>query len=1130
MEFPLSQLTLALLGAPQIRLADQEVNIGRSKAVALLAYLALAPQPVTRETLLALLWSDYEPQAAQSQLRQMLWAIQKAIGKTWLQVDRQSIGFVAQSALHIDVRLYQQHLQALPAAPADPARLAGLLAVADLYRDDLLTGFTIGDSAEFAQWQQLETDAWRHRQMRVLSEIVTHLTGRQAYMEAITYARRWLALEPVNEAPYLQLMQLYAYSGQRGLALRQYQECVQRINAELDAPPSAAITDFYQVLLKDVAPPAPTHTPSTVNSPGVLPKPITVGHAGTVAQPISPALRTTHAPGPAVASADRPSPATVVAVVESAPSPPLSTEPAPAPILSNLPVAITPFLGREMELLEIAARLQDPACRLLTLVGPGGIGKTRLALAAAQQLLHGGFWLLDTTQAPGIPTLKAQIQNPHFPDGVFFVPLADVLTADRLATTIAGVLHFTLFRRDEEPLQQLTHYLADKRLLLVLDNFEHLVAGAELVTTLLAQAPGLKVLTTSRERLNLQGEWLLEVSGLLYAQAGSVMQMAECSAVQLFVQSARRVKADFHLDEQNKAAVARICSLVEGLPLALELAAAWLRVLSCQDIVTEIEQSLTILAATQRDLPPRHRSVRSLFDTSWALLSDEERAVLQRLAVFRGGFRRDAAAAVAGASLPLLLTLVDKSLLRSEGAGRFSMHELVRQFAAEALSTQPAVADAVYERHLTYYTQWLQQQRSRLHRKHQKQVLGEILVDLENVRTAWLRALEQQQMRAVDAALDTLADVYELCGWFHEGEALFTAAVSCVQGVTPEPWRRLLGRLQARLGFFAQRLAKYASAKQLLQRTRDDLQALDDQVATSYCLNCLGEIARIEGDYAEAERCLTESITLCRRHGDPQLLSRAFNLLGIVHGVCGRHDEAERLFRASLALCEAGEEQLGIAKALNNLGIMAYFAGDYTAAQSFYQRSLAINQDLGHQYDTALALSNLGLVAQKQAHYTDAVALFAESIALQRKIGYELGVGLSLRNLCTTLLELHQLDEAAAHLQEVLLLAHKIRNLPLGLAGLVGLAQLYSLRSDWATASRLATFVQQHPATEEEIRLRATDLLAAAQAQLPADRQAVSASSSAPDLWEVVVEVLGQAMVGTHPLPPLHKIDSPAAL
>lgn len=1089
----MSQLTLALLGAPQIRFADQEVNIGRTKAVALLAYLAAAVQPVTRETVLALLWPDYEPQAAQSQLRQMLWTINKVIGKAWLQVDRQTIGFLEQSALYIDVRHYQQQLQALPTAPADPARLAGLQAVAALYRGDFLAGFTIGDSDEFTQWQRLESNGWRHRQMRVLAEIVMLCTAQQAYPEAINYAQRWLALEPVNEAAHLQLMQLYAASGQRGLALRQYQECAQCLKAEVDAPPSVAITEFYQLLLKGHAlPPA--------SPPALLP---------ATAPPVRAMAASGAAiPEPAVPAVVKLPLATVVDVVEPTAAQPVSA--LPTPPLSNLPVALTPFLGREMELIEMAARLQDPACRLLTLVGPGGIGKTRLALTAAQQILDAGFWLFDATPAPASQKQKAKIQNPLFPDGVFFVPLADVQAVDRLATTIAGVLHFTLFRRDEEPLQQLTQYLAGKRLLLVLDNFEHLMAGAGLVTTLLAQAPGVKVLTTSRERLNLQGEWLLEVSGLVYGQAGTVTQMAECSAVQLFVQSARRVKADFRLDEQNKAAVTRICSLVEGLPLALELAATWLRVLSCQEIVAEIEQSLTILVATQRDLPPRHRSVRSLFDTSWALLSVEEQAVLQRLAVFRGGFRREAAAAVTGATLPLLRALVDKSLLRSEETGRFSMHELLRQFAAEALHAQPAEATAVYQRHLTYYTHWLQQQRPRLHRTQQKQVLGEILADLENVRGAWRRALQQQQTIAVAAMLDTLADVHELCGWFHEGEAVFAEAVAALPGGADAQQRCLQGRLQARMGFFAQRLAKYASAKQLLQRTRDDLQALADQVTTSYCLNCLGEIARIEGDYAEAERCLTESITLCRIHGDQQLLSRAFNLLGIVHGVRGRHEEAQQLFRESLALCETGEDQLGIAKALNNLGIMAYFAGDYGAAQHFYQRSLAINQELGHQYDTALAVSNLGLVAQKQGRYNEAVALFAESIAIQRKIGYELGVGLSLRNLCTTLLELQQLDEAAAHLQEVLLLAHKIRNLPLGLAGLVGLAQLHGLRGDWAMTVRLATYVRQHPATEEEIRIRAADLLVAAQAHLPTEQQTAAADwAPAGDLWQMVVEVLG---------------------
>jgi predicted ATPase len=741
-------------------------------------------------------------------------------------------------------------------------------------------------------------------------------------------------------------------------------------------------------------------------------------------------------------------------------------------------------------LIQIHTLLNDPACRLLTLVGPGGIGKTRLALAAAQNL-------------------KSKIQNLICPDGIFFVPLADVVTPDRLAMTIAGVVQFTLYRRDEEPLQQLIHYLADKQILLVLDNFEHLVTGAAQVTTLLAQAPGVKILTTSRERLNVQGEWLLAVSGLLYTQDAPLHQMADYSAVQLFVQCARRINNGFVLDEENKGAVARICRLVEGLPLALELAATWLRHLPCQELVAELEQSLTTLTATQRDLPARHRSVRALFDYSWLLLSDEERAVMERLSIFRSGFRREAARAVAEAPLPTLMALVDKSLLRSDSAGRFSMHELVRQFAAEGLTAQSLATEEIAQRHFNYYTTWLQQQRGQLHRKAQKQVLGEILVELENIRAAWRRALHQQHLPAITAALDTLADVHELCGWFHEGEAVFQEAVTAFAQATDEQQRRLQGRLQARLGFFAQRLAKYSSAQQLLQETYAKLHALGDLATTSYCLNCLGEIARITGDYEEAERCLTESIALCRSHGDRQLLSRAYNLLGIVYGVRGRHDEAQQLFSDSLALSEAAEDQLGIAKALNNLGIMAYFAGDYSAAQRFYQGSLNINQDLGHQYDTALALSNLGLVAQKQRRFEDAVAIFEESIAIQRKIGYELGVGLSLRNLCATLLDLEQLDAAATHLQEVLYLAHKIRNPPLGLAGLLWLAQLYRLREDWPRTACLAALVHHHPATEDEFRTKAADLLVAAQSHLAtAPLAAAVAAAEEADLWLVVAEVM----------------------
>ena len=1079
----MARLNLSFLGSPTVLLNGAEVHIGRTKGVALLAYLAITGQSTTRDVLATMLWPNDGTKEAYTYLRQTLWQLNKVLGKAWLTTEGDRIGLRDHPDLWVDVQVYQQRLQTIPAQPVD-ARLAAMMAAADLYQGDLLTNFTLDGSPEFEAWHLMERTALQHAQSTLVTTIVEQLYQLHNFPQAIIYALQLLKLDPLNEAAHRRLMELYSRSGQHALALRQYQHCVQLLAQELDLPPDPATTALHTAILNKRLPPLPT---AIVQPPPALPSSIA---------PLPYATQIDHSPTSSVLPVDTVAPPT-------APSAP----PAPQAVL---PTPITPFIGREHELIQIHTLLNDPGCRLLTLVGHGGIGKTRLALAAAQKILDFGVGILDSTALAATQNPKSKIQNPKFPDGVFFVPLADVVTPDRLAMTIAGVLQFTLYRRDEEPLQQLIHYLADKRLLLVLDNFEHLITGAPQVTALLAQAPGVKVLTTSRERLNVQGEWLLEVLGLLYNQDAPLHQMAEYSAVQLFVQCARRVNSGFVLDEENQAAVVRICSLVEGLPLALELAATWLRHLPCQEIVAELEQGLTILTATQRDLPPRHRSVRALFDYSWSLLSVEERSVMQRLAIFRGGFRREAAKAVADAPLPVLMALVDKSLLRTDGAGRFSMHELVRQFAAEGLNAQPFAAEGVAQRHFTYYTTWLQQQRAQLHRKAQKRVLGEILAELENVRAAWRCALQQQHLTAITAALDPLADVHELCGWFHEGEAVFLEAVTALAAATDEQQRRLQGRLQARLGFFAQRLGKYASAQQLLQETYRKLQALGDLTATSYCLNCLGEIARITGDYEEAERCLTESITLCRRHGDQQLLSRAYNLLGIVYGVRGRHDDAQRLFRDSLALSETGEDQLGIAKALNNLGIMAYFAGDYDASQRFYQGSLNINQDLGHQYDTALALSNLGLVAQKQGRHEDAVGLFEESILIQRKIGYELGEGLSLRNLCIVLLELEQLEAATGHLQQVLRLAQKIRNTPLAQAGLVGVAQLYGLRGDWTTAARLAALAHHHPATEDEIRTKAADLLVAAQSHLPAASVA-AAVDAAPtvDLWPVVAEVMG---------------------
>lgn len=330
----------------------------------------------------------------------------------------------------------------------------------------------------------------------------------------------------------------------------------------------------------------------------------------------------------------------------------------------NLPNYATAFVGREQELNELVRLLADPQVRLVTITGPGGMGKTRLSVEAARVL------------------------KDRFADGIVFAPLAAVDTAVDIVPTVARMLQLRL-HAGEATHVQLLRFLYGKRLLLILDNCEHLPQGVELARQILHDTQSVNILVTSRSALNLAGEWVRPLKSLPSPASGSVANLDDYHAVQLFLARARQVRADFALAD-NRACVAEICRLVQGMPLALELAATWLKILSCGDIVAEIQHSLDFLATTHQDVAERHQSIRAVFGTSWALLTDEERGVLKRLSMFRGGFGRLAAEQVAGASLTTLSSLVDKSWLRQNTAGDFEFHDLLRQYVEDQLAQATA--------------------------------------------------------------------------------------------------------------------------------------------------------------------------------------------------------------------------------------------------------------------------------------------------------------------------------------------------------------------------------------------------------------------------------------------------------
>ena len=597
------RLSLRLFGPPRLELDGAPVETDRRKALALLAYLAVTRRDHTRDALAALFWPDYDQSRAYAYLRRALWEIHQAVGEGWVSADRETLGLNPDADLWLDVTRFRallaecrQHGQACAAC------LPLLTEAAALYQDHFLAGFSLKDAPDFDEWVFFEAEGLRRELGGSLERLVSCLAEQGDARGAIPPARRLLTLDPVNEAAHRELMRIYEQAGEHAAAVRQYQECMRILQAELGAAPQPETRALYE------------------------------------------RIKAGGGRGPQVSGL----PAT----------PDVSTPPR-----HNLPPQTTPFIGRAEELARIAALMSDPNCRLLTLTGPGGAGKTRIALQAAQTQLA------------------------TFSNGVYFVPLAPIGDPASLVAAIADAVGFSFFSQatgDEQSMQQrqLLNFLSQKHLLLVLDNFEQLLPAAGLLVDILRAAPRVKILVTSRERLSLQDEWALSIGGMrVPATLDSPEGVEAYSAVQLFVHNARRAVVGFSLSEAERPFAVRVCQLVEGLPLGLELAAAWVKSLSCREIAEEIERSLDFLTTPLRDVPARHHSLRAVFEYSWRLLTEPQQTAFRRLSVFSGGFDREAALAVAGAALPILTALVDKSLLYRRESGRYELHEVLRQYA-----------------------------------------------------------------------------------------------------------------------------------------------------------------------------------------------------------------------------------------------------------------------------------------------------------------------------------------------------------------------------------------------------------------------------------------------------------------
>ncbi len=656
-----------------------------------------------------------------------------------------------------------------------------------------------------------------------------------------------------------------------------------------------------------------------------------------------------------------------------------------------LPAYATSFVGRAEELAEVARLLAEPECRLLTLVGPGGIGKTRLMGEAAARHQDRG-------------------------SSVCFVPLGPVDSAANVVSAISDALGFRVgsFSSEVEPRTQLLDYLSGRTMLLALDNFEHVLDAADLVADVLDRCPRVQLLVTSRERLELQAEWVLELAGLPMPPGEEDIE--EHPAVLLFRDRARQVDPRFTLGPATAGAVGRICRMVDGLPLGIELAAGWMPTLSVEEIAAEIEQGLDFLESTRRDVPAQHRSLRATFDRSWMFLSADEQACLSRLAVFPGGFTREPARVVAGTDLNMLHGLAAKSLVRRRGGGRFDLHPFVREFA-HGLAADPTL---VREGHARYYADGLLARRAELSGgPGQLAAVDAVRADLDNVRPAVVWAAGRWSSDDVTPVLHALSEYYFLTNWF-EARRVFEHLVRARGDGIPAPARDsayLFSVLSQAI--YASVLAHLDEAEELLTAHREQLSDAGEEAAAKTGV-ISGIVALQRGDMAAAAGMLEEALPVARASADWILPGLALVWHGWTLLELGDPAAAGEVLEESARRADRAGNICWKAYTDSKLGLVADALGDYEAAIRYHRAGIDAFVELGDLAGQAYSLSRLSWTHWLMGNHSEARRSGLESIDLFRDIGHPWGVMASQGRVGFAELGLGHPAEAAQYFEETL--------------------------------------------------------------------------------------------------------------
>jgi DNA-binding SARP family transcriptional activator/predicted ATPase len=663
--------------------------------------------------------------------------------------------------------------------------------------------------------------------------------------------------------------------------------------------------------------------------------------------------------------------------------------------ITSLPNETTPFIGRSKELNELIWRLRDPTCHLITIVGLGGMGKTRLALRLAHE------------------------QANHMLHGAVMVNLTSIRSLDAFLSALMSALRLQTMMQNT-PRAQLLDFLREKHLLLVLDNVEQL-AGVidDFLQELTRSAADLKIVMTSRQRFNLRGEWTLALDGLPLHEADQETP----PALTLFWETARRVRGDDLLTKRSAQAVREICELVQGMPLAIELAAAWSRLLTVEELAKEIASNVTGLEAHTQPGEERHRSLRAVFDYSWQLFSAQEQRVLMALALFPSGFTREAAQAVAGASIAVLLVLADKMLVQRQGEGRFMLHEMLRQYLIEKLA-ESNEDSRLRNTYFDYFIGFLQGRCSRLKTGEQQRLLDEITQEIDNLHFAWEAAVRSRNVPVLMALMPGLSLYHDLKANWRVAAAMFQSAESALNPADVDTYGMWLSHLAQAASRLDQ--PRIDAAERCLRLLSRDNPHHRESIARA--LMALGYLEGLRGAHETAIAYLEDALALRAQLGDAWNTAQCLMRLASTHALCAQveahcgeerreqmltHlDKARPLAQQALAISAQLGDSFLTARLQTMLANMALMEGKIDESADLHQINLPFYEALNSLDGLCMTLNGLGNTSFMRENYSGAIPYYQEAVLLARQIGARAWEANSLNNLALAFYRLEELHTA----------------------------------------------------------------------------------------------------------------------